>query len=294
MSNTILNALDSKEDKLQIKLDNINDKINDAEKARDNSLNGVVKSYLEGIETDLIDIDYGRSYSYIELSCRGEEYIKDIWNEEKGDYDQVKKFRSQKLGTVYTEVNYDYPREGVDSKIIELGLGSYSSSKHNGVELDRFMYLGEVAKVIKDHGDDIVAEMNKIYDAYYNDNKGLTKKRSEIRREMEKVRTDRDNFKNDTIIRDLENGIKITSDNLPYIQARFDWGVGSIVGAKITRKSYSGKSMDLELTRKGRKWNDKTETYDNYTYKYDLDKVRKSNVIDAFVNSYNGIKWDLA
>jgi hypothetical protein len=51
--------------------------------------------------------------------------------------------------------------------------------------------------------------------------------------------------------------------------------------------------MDLELTRKGRKWNQKTETYDNYTYKYDLDKVRKSNVIDAFVNNYNGIKWDL-
>ena len=56
MSNSIFNALNSKEDKLQNKLDKIYDKENSLREERDTKINSALKGYFEGtegIETNL-------------------------------------------------------------------------------------------------------------------------------------------------------------------------------------------------------------------------------------------------
>ena len=51
-------------------------------------------------------------------------------------------------------------------------------------------------------------------------------------------------------------------------------------------------AFDLALLREGRRWNSETEEYENYTYDYPVEKVRKQKIIDAFVNEYS-VSWDV-
>ena len=97
-----------------------------------------------------------------------------------------------------------------------------------------------------------------------------------------------------TSIDDLKAGIKILDDKTAYIQERFDCGVNNIVEAKITRMSYSGKSADLEVQVSGRRWNQDTEAYEDTVWSKDLEKVRVSNLKDAFLSGYNNLTWERA
>ena len=56
--------------------------------------------------------------------------------------------------------------------------------------------------------------------------------------------------------------------------------------------SYSGKSADLEVKTRGRKWNQETEAYEDTIYTRTLDKVRVKNILDAFVSGYNNLEWE--
>jgi len=291
MSSTILNALNAKEEKLQVKKDKAFDKMRDLEKERDMEISAFVKSYFEGIETNLVDIDYEDSTSYMEISCLGKPYEKQVWNDKLDDYETITKYGRDRIGTVYFDGDSWSSKD--QDRFINIGISSYSASdKYSEFQLERYMYMGEVAKVITDFKDDILAGMNKIYESKKKAIDKITEENSKLRSEIDKVQSDRENYKQDVILRDLEKGITITSERLPYLQVRFDWGVGSIKGAKITRRSYSGKSFDLALLREGRRWNSETEEYENYTYDYPVEKVRKQKIIDAFVNEYS-VSWDV-
>lgn len=291
MSNTILNALNAKEEKLQVKQDKAFDKMRDLEKKRDIEISTFVKNYFVGIETDLEDVVYEDSTSYMEISCKGKPYEKQVWNDKLDDYETITKYGRDRIATIYFDGDSWSSKE--EDRFINMGMSTYSASdKYSQFQLNRFMYLGEVAKVIADFKDDILAGMNKIYEGKKKAIAKITEENSKLRSEIDKVQSDRENYKHDVIIRDLEKGITITSERLPYLQVRFDWGVGSIKGAKITRRSYSGKSFDLELLREGRRWNSETDEYENYTYDYPVEKVRKQKIIDAFVNEYS-VSWDV-
>lgn len=291
MSSTILNALNAKEEKLQVKKDKAFDRMRDLEKKRDIEICSFVKNYFEGIETDLEDVVYEESTSYMEISCKGQPFVKEVWDEKKDDYVKVTKYGKDRIATIYFDGDSWSSKE--DDRFINMGISTYSASdKYSQFQLNRFIYLGEVAKVIADFKDDILAGMNKIYESKKKAIQKANLENAKLRSEIDKVQTDRENYKHDVIIRDLEKGITITSEKLPYLQVRFDWGVGSIKGAKITRRSYSGKSFDLELLRTGRRWNNETESYEDYTYDYPVEKVRKQKIIDAFVNEYN-VSWDV-
>ena len=56
--------------------------------------------------------------------------------------------------------------------------------------------------------------------------------------------------------------------------------------------SYSGKSADLEVQVSGRRWNQETEAYEDTVWSKDLDKVRVSNLKNAFLTGYNNITWE--
>lgn len=291
MSSTILNALNAKEEKLQVKKDKALDIMRDLESKRDMEISAFVKNYFEGIETNLEEVVYEDSTSYMEISCKGQPFVKEVWDEKKDDYVKVTKYGKDRIATIYFDGDSWSSKD--QDRFINMGISTYSASdKYSQFQLDRFMYIGEVAKVIADFKDDILAGMNKIYEDKKKAIQKANLENAKLRSEIDKVQSDRENYKHDVILRDLEKGITITSKKLPYLQVRFDWGVGSIKEAKITRRSYSGKSFDLELLREGRRWNSETDEYENYTYDYPVEKVRKQKIIDAFVNEYN-VSWDV-
>jgi len=61
-----------------------------------------------------------------------------------------------------------------------------------------------------------------------------------------------------------ENGISFESKNdssLPRLDVRHDWEIGLIKNIRVVGKTPSGKSVDLQVTRKWSKWDNEKEQY---------------------------------
>lgn len=298
MSNQLIfETLQAKEDKLQAKLDKLNEKDRLVRDAKTKALNETLRSYFEGtegIETNLVDLKYETSYgSSMEITAQGNSYEKEVWNEDKQDYEVETRYRRNEICTVKVKEYDRWSSDEKEAQFIDLGISTYSSSdNYSEFTLERMLFTGQVAMIIKDFKDDILADMNKVYEKHSKLTDKSWDKVSEIKKQIQDIQDQRSSFKNDTIIEDLKNGIKLLGDKVAYIQERFDYGTGSIVEAKITRMSYSGKSADLEVKTRGRKWNQETEAYEDTIYTRTLDKVRVKNILDAFVSGYNNLEWE--
>ena len=299
MSNKLIfETLKAKEDKLQAKLDKLNKKDRIVRDAKTKALNDTLRSYFEGtegIETNLIDLKYETSYgSSMEITAQGNSYEKEVWNEDKEDYETKTFFRRNEICTVKLK---EYSRwedtDKTEDHFTDLGMSTYSSSdNYSEFTLERMLFTGQVAMIIKDFKDDILADMNKVYKQQTKLTDKTWEKVAEIKKQINDIEDQRSKFKEDIFIEDLKNGIKLLGDKKAYIQERYDYGTGSIVAAKITRMSYSGKSADLEVQVSGRRWNQETEAYEDTVWTKDLDKVRVSNLKDAFLSGYNNITWE--
>lgn len=290
----IFEALQAKEDKLSAQLEIAREADNTASKAKDEALKQVYVKYFGDIETDLVDIQFGRSYGdSVEITCRGDEYEKQVWSDEKEDYVTKKFFRTNEVAAVKAKGTSSWDKEKSENHFIDLGMSVYSSSdNYSDFTINRMLFNGQVAMIIKDFKDDILAELNQVYDEQSEITKKTWNEVNNLRKQIDEINEQRRDFRNDTIIEDLKAGIKILDDKTAYIQERFDDGTGGIVEAKITRMSYSGKSADLAVKTKGRRWDDKAEAYVDCIYDRELTKVRVKNILDAFVNSYNGLTWE--
>ena len=142
----------------------------------------------------------------------------------------------------------------------------YSTSDNSQWELERIFTNGEVAKVLLDHGDDILAEMNVVR---------LTNKKEidAARTEIYKIEVSITNLKSEinTIYLD-EATEKLEGEGLVFgegkkgaIDIKWDWTIRSINSAKILSKTASGKSCNIEI-----------QAYDYEPVVYE--KVRMSNV----------------
>ena len=292
MSNSIFNALNDKQTKLEEAKELIFDKKRKLEIKRDNEIVEEITSYFKDLETDLEDIHFSNSTSYMEVSARGEEYEKEVWNEEKDDYEIVKKYSRNRLCTVYLEGNDWRSPDNDTARFTKIGLGSSSYSEHyDKATFDRFIFNGKLAMVILDHQDDILGAINKIYDKTRPKFDKLNNELSALRKDIDKIIQDRKNFKTDTLIRDLKEGVEFTSKDLPYLQIRYDFGYGGIKKMKIDKLSYSGKSCDLTIERVLRRWDDKSEEMVEYLHTYQEDRVRVSNIEDSVANP--SIKWNV-
>ena len=80
-----------------------------------------------------------------------------------------------------------------------------------------------------------------------------------------------------------ENGISFKSkegNSLPGLDVRFDWRIGQIKNIRVVDKTPTGKSVDLEVIRSNRRWDDKKDQYINEDKvevfpKVRFDKVKK-------------------
>jgi len=275
MSNKLIfETLQAKESKLQAKLEKLDKKYRLVRDAKTKALSDTLRSYFEGtegIETNLVNLKYESSYgSSMEITAQGNSYEKEIWNEDKQDYVVETRYRRNEVCTV---------------KLKEF-------SKWDNDEDTGDHFIGQVAMIIKDFKDDILADMNKVYKQQTKLTDKSWDKVAVVKDQIQEIEDQRSKFKQDIFIEDLKNGIKILGDKKAYIQERYDYGTGSIIAAKITRMSYSGKSADLEVEVSGRRWNQDTEAYEDTTWSKDLQKVRIKNLKDAFLNGYNNLEWE--
>ena len=299
MSNKLIfETLKAKENKLQAKLDKLDKKDRVVRDAKTKALNDTLRSYFEGtegIETNLIDLKYSTSYgSSMEITAQGTSYEKEVWNEDKKDYETKTLYRRNEICTVHVKEfsKWDNDKDTGDH-FIDLGVSTYSSSdKYSDFNLERMLVTGQVGMTIKDFKDDILADMNKVYEKHTKLTSKAWEKVAEVKKQINDIEDQRSKFKEDIFIEDLKNGIKLLGDKKAYIQERYDYGTGSIIAAKITRMSYSGKSADLEVQVSGRRWNQETEAYEDTVWSKDLEKVRVSNLKDAFLTGYNNITWE--
>jgi hypothetical protein len=80
-----------------------------------------------------------------------------------------------------------------------------------------------------------------------------------------------------------ENGISFKEKDgnpLPGLDVRFDWRIGQIKNIRVVDKTPTGKSVDLEVIRAWRRWDDKKDQYINEDKvevfpKVRFDKVKK-------------------
>jgi len=290
----IFETLQAKEDKLNAKLEIARQADNAASKAKDEALKQVFVKYFSDIETDLEDIQFGRTYGHsVEITARGEEYEKQVWDEKEDDYVVKKFFRTNEVANIKAKESSRWDEEKSDNHFTDLGMSVYSSSdNYSDFMINRMLFNGQVAMIIKDFKDDILAELNHVYNEQSEITKKTWKEVDDLKKQIDAIHDQRTSFKNDSIIEDLKVGIKILNDKTAYIQERFDEGTGSIVEAKITRMSYSGKSADLAVKTLGRIWDEKAEAYVDCIYDRELTKVRVKNILDAFVSNYNGLTWE--
>lgn len=145
----------------------------------------------------------------------------------------------------------------------------YSTSDNSLWELERLRTVGQVAEILIDHQDDIVAGLNSIKASIVVDRKPEFK----IERELEALRDEI----NDVQLKEAsdllnDKGLEFNGEKKGTIDIRHNWIQRYIQKAKILKTTKSGLSADLELTMAyqfGAK--NETKTFHN---------VRMSNVND--------------
>jgi len=149
----------------------------------------------------------------------------------------------------------------------------YSTSDNSQWELERIFTNGEVAKVLLDHGDDLLAEMNTVR---------LTNKEEidDARTEVYKVESSITNLKSEINTIEINEttellegkGLVFEEGKKGSMDLRWDWTIRGIDSARILSKTASGKSCNIEL-----------KVYDREPVVYE--KVRMSNV-DSLIWQY--------
>jgi len=143
-------------------------------------------------------------------------------------------------------------------------------------------------KNIKFRWEAIDAKYSKYDISFYEPMRKLRREISEISSEISKIEQDAE-------MKTLENeGISFQTTEkrgyLPSLDVRFDHSVSRIKNIRVVGKTETGKSVDLQITRAGDRWNEEAQAYDkielvNVYAKVRLSKV-KTLVRSARLNGY--------
>jgi hypothetical protein len=149
----------------------------------------------------------------------------------------------------------------------------YSTNDNSQWELERIYTAGEVAKVLLDHGDDILAAVNNTKDAYAEKYNEARDARWSVEADIQKLKDEKNQSYLD-IAREKLNGegLVFKGDKKGSIDLRWDFSIRGITSARILSKTASGKSAEIEIST----WDNEPRTYN---------KVRMSN-IDSLLWQY--------
>jgi len=142
----------------------------------------------------------------------------------------------------------------------------YSTNDNSQWELERLYTAGEVAKVLLDHGDDIIAKFNDYKESFAEEYSAAQKAKWSAEADIQKLKDEKNQTYLDEAKSKLEGeGLVFDKDKKGSIDLRWDWTLRGITSAKIISKTSSGKSADIEISTYG-------ETPRVY------EKVRMSNI----------------
>jgi len=131
-------------------------------------------------------------------------------------------------------------------------------------------------KNIKFRWEAIDAKYSKYDISFYEPMRKLRREISEISSEISKIEQDAE-------MKTLENeGISFKTTEkrgyLPSLDVRFDHSVSRIKNIRVVGKTETGKSVDLQITRAGDRWNEEAQAYDKIELVDVYAKVRLSKV----------------
>lgn len=186
---------------------------------------------------------------------------------------QVRTDRSGKEYNYNQEI-YSISRPSYGSKeSMPFQLSTYSTTIDNDFEFDRLITIGRVAAFIKNNQAPLMeafriaspwnsAEQKEVYrlgDAL----RLLNNEKSELERNMRLAKLETE-------------GLEFTPDkwnHYPSLDVRWDWSVREIFKIKVVKKTASGKSADLEIVSRYKKWEGGFEEHVQTVDKVRMDKV---------------------
>ena len=240
--------LDQIIEKKQEELAELTKAYNSVDKKRDAKYFKVIQKYFGG-EFTLDDVYFKHNYgTQFELKRPHDQY----------DYDKEL-------------ISIRFKEDWKSGEFTDIDTSMYSTNDNSQWELERLFTAGEVAKVLLDFGDEIIAEFNSIKDKMSEEYSKARNAKWTCEGDIQKLKDE----KNQTFLNKAESllngeGLVFDGDKKGTIDLRWDWTLRGITSAKIISKTASGKSADIEISQ-----------YGEQPRKYE--KVRMSN-IDA-------LKW---
>ena len=105
------------------------------------------------------------------------------------------------------------------------------------------------------------------------------------------MRSEIDTIENDNLMKEVEgDGIefKVDEENLyrlPDLDVRFDWNIRGIKKIKVTGKTKSGKSADIEIQTVNKAWNSEKDEYELVSHTRTYERVRMDKI--SYLVSWN-------
>ena len=167
----------------------------------------------------------------------------------------------------------------------------YSTSANNEFELKRMVLIGKVGQVILDFQDDIIAEYNSTRASFKVEISKFNREIWALEKKVREMNSEINTIENDALMKKVEiDGIEFEVDEenlyrLPDLDVRFDWNVKNIKKIKVTGKTKSGKSGDLELVTVNKSWNSEKDEYETVYYTNTYERVRMDKI--SYLVSWN-------
>ena len=167
-----------------------------------------------------------------------------------------------------------YVREDWNTGELEkIDTSVYSTSDNSLFELERLQLVGEVASILIDFQDDILAALNQCRESLKDEKKALRDTRSLLEQEINSLEAEINGIFLDAAEEKLnsEEGMVFDKKYRGAVDVAWDHRINGIRRARIVSKTTSDKSATLELTTESW-WKDETEIVTTYK------NVRMSNV----------------
>jgi len=225
--------------------------------------------------------------TYVEVEKKREaQYFKIIQEYFGGEFTLDDVYFHHDYGTSFVvkrphkEYNYDkemitlrFRDDWKTGEFTDIETSMYSTNDNSQWELERLYTAGEVAKVLLDFRDDILAKFNFIKESFSEEFTAAQKSKWLAESDIQKLKDEKNASYLDLASSLLEgDGLVFDGNKKGTIDLRWDWTLRGITSAKIISKTASGKSADIEISQYG----EEPRIYE---------KVRMNN-IESLLNQY--------
>lgn len=183
------------------------------------------------------------------------------------------------------------PSSWRDEEADKIETSFYSTSANNEFELKRMVMIGKVGQIILDFQDDIIAEYNSTRASFKDEISKLNKVIWFLEKKVREMTSEIEEIEQDALMKKAESdGLEFELDEenlyrLPNLDIRFNWNVKNITKLKVTDKTKSGKSADIEVQTVSNGWNSDNNEYELVYRDLKFQRVRMDKI--GYLVSWN-------